>query len=148
MRHLSVAALLLKTEDSGMIGFMVFGLVVGAVARLVVPGRQNLSIAMTLVLGLVGSIVGGVVANALGTGDVFELNIVGSIVAIAAAVVLILVGDRLAPPSPTRSPTATTPSERPGHGPLHPGRGVAQGHGQVRATPGPDSAELAAGVTR
>lgn len=78
-----------------MIGFIVFGLVVGIVARLVVPGRQHLSLGMTLLLGLNGSVVGGVVANAIGTGDIFELNFLGSIVAIAAAVVLIIAGDRL-----------------------------------------------------
>ncbi len=78
-----------------MIGFIVFGLVVGALARLVVPGRQHLGIGMTLLLGLVGSVVGGVIANALGTGDVFELNILGSVVAIAAAAFLIIVGDRV-----------------------------------------------------
>jgi uncharacterized membrane protein YeaQ/YmgE (transglycosylase-associated protein family) len=77
------------------IGFIVFGLVVGALARLLVPGRQHLSIAVTLLLGLVGSVVGGVVANALGTGDVFELNFLGSIVAIATAIVLIVVGERV-----------------------------------------------------
>ena len=78
-----------------MIGFLVFGLVVGCLARLVVPGRQHLSVWMTLLLGLLGSVVGGVVANALGTGDLFELNIIGSLVAIAAAVVLIVVGERV-----------------------------------------------------
>ena len=78
-----------------MIGFLVFGLVVGFLARLVVPGRQHLSVWMTLLLGLLGSVVGGVVANALGTGDLFELNIIGSLVAIAAAVVLIVVGERV-----------------------------------------------------
>lgn len=77
-----------------MIGFIVFGLVVGVIARLLVPGRQRLGIGMTLVLGLVGSVVGGVVANALGTGDIWELNIIGSLVAIAAAVVLITIGER------------------------------------------------------
>ena len=46
------------------IGFLVFGLVVGAVARLIKPGRQHLSILMTLLLGVVGSIIGGVVASA------------------------------------------------------------------------------------
>lgn len=79
-----------------MIGFIVFGLVVGVVARLLVPGRQRLGIGMTLLLGLVGSVVGGLVANALGTGDIFELNIIGSIVAIATAVVLIVIGERTA----------------------------------------------------
>lgn len=78
-----------------MIGFIVFGLVVGVLARVLVPGRQHLSLWMTLLLGLTGSVVGGLVANALGTGDIFELNVLGSIVAIAAAVVLVVVGERL-----------------------------------------------------
>lgn len=77
-----------------MIGFVVFGLLVGVFARLLVPGRQHLGLGMTLVLGLVGSVIGGIVANALGTGDVFELNIIGSVVAIASAVVLIVVGEQ------------------------------------------------------
>lgn len=78
-----------------MIGFIVFGLVVGVAARLIVPGRQHLSFGTTVALGLVGSVVGGIAANALGTGDVFELNVLGSLVAIATSVVLIVVGDRV-----------------------------------------------------
>jgi uncharacterized membrane protein YeaQ/YmgE (transglycosylase-associated protein family) len=78
-----------------MIGFIVFGLVVGAVARMLVPGRQHLSIWMTILLGVIGSVVGGVVANAIGTGDVMELNFIGSLVAIAASVVLIVVGENV-----------------------------------------------------
>lgn len=78
-----------------MIGFVVFGLVVGVVARWVVPGKQQLSLGMTVLLGLIGSVAGGVVANAAGTGDLFELNALGSLVAIAAAIVLIVFGERV-----------------------------------------------------
>ncbi|WP_246081942.1 GlsB/YeaQ/YmgE family stress response membrane protein [Nocardioides litoris] len=73
----------------GIIGFLVFGLVVGAVARLIKPGRQNLGLLGTLVLGVLGSVIGGVIASAIGTGDIFELNIIGAVVAIIAAVLLI-----------------------------------------------------------
>lgn len=77
----------------GIIGFLVFGLIVGAVARLIKPGKQNLSLLMTLLLGVVGSMIGGLVASLLGTGNMFELNILGAIVAIIAAVLLIGVAE-------------------------------------------------------
>lgn len=78
-----------------MIGFIVAGLIIGALARLIKPGRQHLSLLMTLLLGLAGSVVGGVVANLLGTGDIFELNVLGFIVAVVAAVALIGVAEGL-----------------------------------------------------
>lgn len=76
-----------------MIGFIVAGLVIGALARLIKPGKQHLSILATLLLGLVGSVIGGVVANLLGTGGIFELNVLGFIVAVVAAVLLIGVAE-------------------------------------------------------
>lgn len=72
-----------------MIGFIIAGLVIGALARLFKSGKQDLSLLATLLLGLAGSVIGGVVANALGTGDIFELNILGFVVAVIAAVLLI-----------------------------------------------------------
>jgi uncharacterized membrane protein YeaQ/YmgE (transglycosylase-associated protein family) len=78
-----------------MIGFIFAGLVVGALARLIKPGKQNLSVIATLLLGLVGSVIGGVIANLLGTGDIFELNAVGFIVAVIAAVALIGVAEAI-----------------------------------------------------
>ncbi|MEX5305192.1 hypothetical protein RF644_05480 [Kocuria sp. CPCC 205258] len=79
-----------------MIGFIVAGLVIGALARLIKPGKQNLSLIATLLLGLAGSVIGGVIASALGTGDIFELNILGFIVAVVAAVLLIGVAEGVA----------------------------------------------------
>jgi len=74
-------------------GFIIAGLIVGALARLVKPGKQNLGVIATLLLGLVGSVIGGVVANLLGTGSIFELNVLGFIVAVIAAVLLIGVAE-------------------------------------------------------
>ncbi len=79
-----------------MIGFIVFGLFVGAVARLIKPGHQNLSLLWTLLLGLAGSVIGGVVASLLGTGSIWELNVIGAIVAIVAAVLLVGTAEALA----------------------------------------------------
>jgi uncharacterized membrane protein YeaQ/YmgE (transglycosylase-associated protein family) len=79
-----------------MIGFIVAGLVIGALARLIKPGKQNLGIIATLLLGLVGSVIGGTIANLLGTGDIMELNVLGFIVAVIAAVLLIGVAESVA----------------------------------------------------
>lgn len=77
------------------IGFIVAGLVIGALARLLLPGKQGIGFWRTLLVGLLGSVIGGVVANAIGTGDVFELNVVGFVVAVLAAIALLVVGLRL-----------------------------------------------------
>ncbi|WP_116051234.1 GlsB/YeaQ/YmgE family stress response membrane protein [Amycolatopsis palatopharyngis] len=76
-----------------MIGFIVAGLIIGALARLIKPGKQQLGILATLLLGLVGSVIGGTLANLLGTGDIFELNVLGFIFAVIAALLLIGVAE-------------------------------------------------------
>ena len=77
-----------------MIGFIVAGLVIGLLARLVLPGRQHIGLLWTIVLGVLGSVIGGTIANLIGTGDVMELNVFGFIVAVIAAVALLSVADR------------------------------------------------------
>ena len=77
-----------------MIGFLVAGLVIGALARLVKPGKQNLSLLATLGLGLVGSLIGGTIAWLLGTGSIWELNVLGFVLAVVAAVLLIGLAER------------------------------------------------------
>jgi uncharacterized membrane protein YeaQ/YmgE (transglycosylase-associated protein family) len=49
-------------QASGIISAIVIGLVVGALGRLIVPGRQTIGILLTIVLGLVGTFVGGFIA--------------------------------------------------------------------------------------
>jgi uncharacterized membrane protein YeaQ/YmgE (transglycosylase-associated protein family) len=78
-----------------MIGFIVAGLIIGALARLIKPGDQDLGILMTLVIGVIGSVIGGVIASLLGTGDIFELNVLGFIVAVVAAILLLGIAEGL-----------------------------------------------------
>lgn len=77
------------------IGFLIAGLIIGALARLIKPGKQNLGWIATLLLGVAGSVIGGIIASAIGTGDIFELNVLGFIVAVIAAVLLIGVAESL-----------------------------------------------------
>lgn len=72
-----------------MIGFLVAGLVIGVLARLIIPGRQRIGVLTTFLAGIIGSIVGGVIASALGTGSVWELNFVGFVSALGAAVLFV-----------------------------------------------------------
>jgi len=72
-----------------MIGFLIAGLIIGALARLLKPGRQNLSLLATLGLGLVGSLIGGTIAWLLGTGSIWELNVIGFVLAVIAALLLV-----------------------------------------------------------
>ncbi|KRE94314.1 hypothetical protein ASG76_13140 [Nocardioides sp. Soil774] len=79
-----------------MIGFLVAGLIIGALARLIKPGKQDLGILATLGLGLVGSLIGGLIASFFGTGGIFELNVLGFVLAVVFAVLLIGVAESVA----------------------------------------------------
>jgi uncharacterized membrane protein YeaQ/YmgE (transglycosylase-associated protein family) len=85
------------------ISIIVVGLIAGAVARLVVPGRQNLSIPMTILLGIIGSFVGGFLGYLLfgnsagggGSGFLQPAGIIGSIIgAIIVLLIWLQVGKR------------------------------------------------------
>jgi uncharacterized membrane protein YeaQ/YmgE (transglycosylase-associated protein family) len=75
------------------ISLIVIGLIAGALARLIVPGKQNMSIGMTMVLGIIGSFVGGFLGYLLfrkdGEDGFFQPSgIIGSI--IGAVIVLVI----------------------------------------------------------
>ena len=77
------------------ISAIVVGAIVGALGRLVVPGRQNISIWLTIGIGIVAALVGGLIASALGVGDTRGIDWIKLIIQIAlAAVVVSLVAGR------------------------------------------------------
>ncbi len=77
-----------------MIGFIIAGIVIGLLARAILPGKQHIGLLWTLVLGVLGAVIGGTIANLIGSGDVMELNVFGFICAVLAAVALLAVADR------------------------------------------------------
>ncbi len=78
------------------IGLLVVGLIIGALARLIKPGKQRMSIVATLLLGVVGAFIGGFIGGLINDStNIFELNVLGFIIAVIAAVLLIGVAEGL-----------------------------------------------------
>ena len=75
--------------------FLVFGLVVGLLARAVMPGRQSMSLLMTMLLGVVGSFVGGFLAALVTDTRVTDFNTAGLIGSIIGALVTLFVAGGL-----------------------------------------------------
>ena len=69
------------------------GLVIGGLARLILPGRQNLSLLATAGAGVAAALLGGIVANALDLGGLLQFLVA---VALAVALVAALGGSRFA----------------------------------------------------
>jgi uncharacterized membrane protein YeaQ/YmgE (transglycosylase-associated protein family) len=78
------------------LGLLVVGLVIGALARLITPGRQHMSMFATLALGVVGAFIGGAIGGLFNDEtNIFELNFLGFVFAVIAAVLLVGIAERL-----------------------------------------------------
>ncbi|RFA15810.1 transglycosylase [Subtercola boreus] len=80
------------------ISLIVVGLIAGALARLIIPGRQNLSIPLTILLGIIGSFVGGFLGFLIFQHDPMDgffqpAGIIGSII---GAVIVLFIWTRFA----------------------------------------------------
>ena len=77
------------------ISIIIVGLIAGALARLIVPGRQAMSIPMTILLGIIGSFVGGLLGYLIfhkGGGFLQPAGIIGSVI---GAIIVLLIYTRL-----------------------------------------------------
>jgi uncharacterized membrane protein YeaQ/YmgE (transglycosylase-associated protein family) len=87
------------------ISLIVIGLIAGALARLIVPGKQNMSIPMTILLGIIGSFVGGFLGYLIfhkdGQNGFFQLSgIIGSVI---GAIIVLLIWMRVGNKSRSRA---------------------------------------------
>ena len=74
----------------GILSWIVFGLIAGAIAKLLMPGKDPGGFIVTILLGIAGAMVGGFIATALGFGSVEGFNIGSFFLAVLGAVLLLI----------------------------------------------------------
>jgi uncharacterized membrane protein YeaQ/YmgE (transglycosylase-associated protein family) len=81
----------------GLLLFVLFGLVVGFLARAILPGRQSMGLIMTSILGMVGSLLGGFVGSMLsgdGVTRIHSAGLIGSVIGALIVLALATMGSR------------------------------------------------------
>jgi uncharacterized membrane protein YeaQ/YmgE (transglycosylase-associated protein family) len=73
----------------GILGWIIFGLIVGLVAKLLMPGRDPGGFIVTIILGIVGGVVGGFIGRAVGWYG--PNDPVGFVMAVIGAIILLLI---------------------------------------------------------
>lgn len=73
----------------GLLLFVLFGLIVGFLARAIMPGRQSMGLIMTSILGMVGSLLGGFLASLISHNDVNRIHSAGLIGSIIGALIVL-----------------------------------------------------------
>jgi uncharacterized membrane protein YeaQ/YmgE (transglycosylase-associated protein family) len=71
--------------------FLIFGLVVGFLARAVMPGSQKMGLVATMLLGVVGSFIGGFIGALITDSRVLDFNTAGLIGSVIGALVALVV---------------------------------------------------------
>ncbi|QDW28501.1 GlsB/YeaQ/YmgE family stress response membrane protein [Arthrobacter sp. KBS0702] len=76
----------------GFFAFLILGLIAGAIAKAILPGRQGGGWVITLILGVVGALLGGLIGSALfGTGLQEFFSLTTWLLAIGGAIIVLLV---------------------------------------------------------
>ena len=74
--------------------FAIFGLVVGLLARALLPGRQSMGVVATALLGIVGSFVGGFLVSLVIHNRITDFNTAGLIGSVVGAIVVLVIASR------------------------------------------------------
>lgn len=70
---------------STIIGALIMGAIIGPLGRLVLPGKQDMSVGTTILIGAAAAFVGGLVASLLGVGDTEGIDWIKLVIQVAAA---------------------------------------------------------------
>lgn len=74
----------------GFLSWIIMGLIVGVLARIIMPGISRGGIIVTILLGIAGAFVGGFVGTFLGLGSVTGFNIGSFLLAVVGAVIILI----------------------------------------------------------
>ncbi|NJO67668.1 MAG: GlsB/YeaQ/YmgE family stress response membrane protein [Rhodospirillales bacterium] len=74
----------------GILSWIIFGLIAGLIAKLIMPGRDPGGFIITILLGVAGALVGGFLAGALGFGGVDGFNLGSFVVAVIGSIALLI----------------------------------------------------------
>lgn len=75
----------------GILAFIIIGLIAGLIARAILPGNQSMGLVATTLLGMAGSLVGGLIGSLFrNDGQLFSLHASGIIMSVLGSIVLLL----------------------------------------------------------
>jgi uncharacterized membrane protein YeaQ/YmgE (transglycosylase-associated protein family) len=73
----------------GILSWIVFGLIAGVLAKLIMPGKDPGGVIVTILIGVAGALIGGFIANALGYGRVSGFDFRSFLIAIVGSLILL-----------------------------------------------------------
>jgi uncharacterized membrane protein YeaQ/YmgE (transglycosylase-associated protein family) len=76
-------------EVMGLLSWIVFGLIAGAIAKFLTPGRDPGGCIITIIVGIVGSVLGGMIATWLGYGGISGFDFRSFVIAVLGAILLL-----------------------------------------------------------
>ncbi|WP_327298376.1 MULTISPECIES: GlsB/YeaQ/YmgE family stress response membrane protein [unclassified Streptomyces] len=74
---------------------IIVGLVLGLIAKAIIPGKQQIPLWLTVIFGILGSVLGNWVATGLGVNDTRGIDWIRHLLQLIGAVIIVGVGDKL-----------------------------------------------------
>lgn len=79
----------------GIISWIIFGLIAGIIAKWIMPGKDSAGFIITIILGIVGAVVGGYISTFFGFGRVDGFNFGSLVVAVIGAIVVLFIARKI-----------------------------------------------------